>query len=793
MPVAEATEGSVMDRSRHQEAPRTPGGTARDPVCGMKVDISAAAGVTEHAGHRYFFCSMHCKERFEADPGRYLDVAGPSRPAASEAQQAGTYTCPMHPEVKQAGPGACPKCGMALEPLVAGGEMEADPELTSMTRRFWVALVLTVPVFVIAMSHVIVGSALYDFLGRTAASWTELALAGLVVVWAGAPIFARGWRSIVNRSLNMFTLIALGTGVAYAYSVVATIAPGIFPASFRDADGHVGVYFEAAAVIITLVLLGQVLELRARRRTSSAIRELLELAPNEARLVNDDGSDRTVPIEQVVPGDRLRVRPGGKVPVDGIIVEGHSAVDESSITGEPVPVEKAAGDPVTGGTVNGTGTFVMEAQRVGADTLLAKIVEMVAAAQRSRAPIQRVADVVASWFVPAVVTGAVVAFIVWAVVGPSPRMAYAIIAAVSVLIIACPCALGLATPLSVMVGTGRGAKAGVLVKDAAVLERMEQVDTLVVDKTGTLTEGTPHVVAVQAADGFDEAEVIRLAAGVERGSEHPLAAAIVEEAERRGVKIPSVTDFESRTGKGIQGRIDGQRVAVGNDALLETLGIDAGSLTESARVQRQKGQTVMYLAVEERVTGLIGVADRIKATTPEAIRRLHDEGIHIVMLTGDTRITAHAVAGELGIDEVQADMLPDRKGEVVKQLQAAGRVVAMAGDGINDAPALAQADIGIAMGTGADVAMESAAVTLVRGDLRGIVRARRLSRATMRNIRQNLFFALFYNAVGVPIAAGALYPVFGILLSPMIAAAAMSFSSVSVIANALRLRRASLD
>jgi Cu+-exporting ATPase len=798
-----------MSHGDHHETKRKEPatGVAWDPVCGMQVKPSAAAGVVEHDGRQYFFCSTGCKARFEADPRRYVtepDAAGtpPSEEAHDERPATGgatgkraeavTYTCPMHPEVVRSEPGACPKCGMALELRTAQAKEEDDPELASMTRRFWISLALTVPVFFIAMSDLIPGFKLHEAVGRRALTWVELVLAGPVVLWGGWPFFVRGWLSVVHWSLNMFTLIGLGTGVAYAYSVVATVAPGIFPGSFRDAEGNVAAYFEAAAVIVTLVLLGQVLEIRARRRTSSAIRELLELAPNTARLVHDDGGEETVSIEQVVPGNRLRVQPGGKVPVDGVVVEGHSAVDESSITGEPIPVEKAAGDSVTAGTVNGRGTFVMQAERVGADTLLAQIVEMVAEAQRSRAPIQRVADVVASWFVPAVVAAATVAFIVWAIVGPAPSMAYAIIAAISVLIIACPCALGLATPLSVMVGTGRGARAGVLVKNAEVLERMEQVNTLVVDKTGTLTEGRPRVVTVRASNGFDEANVLRLAAGIERGSEHPLAAAIVAEAERRTITIPEIADFESLTGKGIQGRIGAQRVAVGNAKLLDELGVTAGAAAEAAAQLRRDGQTVMFVAVDGKVAGLLGVADRIKDTTPEAIRRLHAQGVRIVMLTGDTRTTAEAVARELGIDEVEADVLPDRKGEVVKQLRREGRVVAMAGDGVNDAPALAQADVGIAMGTGADVAMESAGVTLVRGDLRGIVRARRLSRATMRNIRQNLFFALFYNAAAVPIAAGVLYPVFGILLSPMIAAAAMSFSSVSVVTNALRLRKAPL-
>ncbi len=701
------------------------------------------------------------------------------------------YTCPMHPEIVRDDPGQCPICGMALEPVAASLDAEENPELTDMTRRLWVSTALTVPVVVIAMGDV-VGLTFDRLASARTLGWIELALGTPVVLWGGWPFFVRGGQSVVRRSLNMFSLIALGTGVAYAYSVVATAAPGVFPVSFRDAHGEVAVYFEAAAVIVTLVLLGQVMELRARSRTGAAIRALLGLAPKTARRVEADGSEADVALDRVQVGNRLRVRPGEKVPVDGVVVEGSSAVDESMITGEPIPVSKRSGDRVIGATVNGTGSLVIEAQRVGADTLLAQIVQMVAAAQRSRAPIQKLADVVAGWFVPAVVVIAVVTFTVWALIGPAPAMAYALINAVAVLIIACPCALGLATPMSIMTATGKGATVGVLFKDAEAIEVMREIDTLVVDKTGTLTEGRPKLVQVEPATGLTDADLLRLAASLERGSEHPLAAAIVAGAGERSVALGEVADFESVTGKGVTGRVDDRQVALGNAGLLESLGIDAGDLSARAEALRQEGQTVMFVAADGRAVGLIGVADPIKETTPAAIEALHGEGVRIVMLTGDSETTARAVAGRLGLDDVIAGVLPDQKAQTIRTLQAEGRVVGMAGDGINDAPALAQAQVGIAMGTGTDVAMESAGVTLVKGDLRGIVRARRLSRATMRNIRQNLFFAFVYNALGVPVAAGVLYPAFGILLSPMIAAAAMSFSSVSVIANALRLNRAAL-
>jgi Cu+-exporting ATPase len=680
---------------------------------------------------------------------------------------------------------------MVLEPRTVSLE-EKNPELEDMTRRFWVSLAFAAPVFGFAMSEMIPGEPIQHALGPRLILWTQLVLSSPAVLWGGWPLFQRGWASLVNRKLNMFTLIALGVGVAYVYSVVATLVPGIFPPAFRGRGGQVGVYFEAAAVITVLVLLGQVLELRARSRTSSAIKALLGLAPKTARLVRDDGSEEDVPLEQVKPGDRLRVRPGEKVPVDGVVLEGMSLVDESMVTGEPIPIEKSAGSRVTGSTVNQTGGFVMKAERVGADTLLAQIVRMVSEAQRTRAPIQRLADVVASYFVPGVVLAAIATFIVWALAGPEPRLAHALVNAVAVLIIACPCALGLATPMSIMVGTGRGALAGVLIKNAEALEVMERIDTIVVDKTGTLTEGKPRLVSVTPVAGFSEPELLRVAATVERGSEHPLAAAIVAGAQERGARPGELKDFRSITGKGAVGTVEGRTVALGNRRLLEDLNVELGALAEQAEALRRDGQTVMFVAIGRKAAGLLGVADPIKPSTPEAIQLLHDEGIRIVMLTGDSRTTAEAVAKKLGIDEVVAEVLPEQKGDVVKRLQSEGRTVAMAGDGINDAPALALAHVGVAMGTGTDVAMESAGVTLVKGDLRGIAKARRLSRGTMRNIRQNLFFAFIYNALGIPIAAGALYPVFGLFLSPMIASAAMSFSSVSVIGNALRLRRLAL-
>ncbi|MCH8925939.1 MAG: copper-translocating P-type ATPase, partial [Proteobacteria bacterium] len=714
-------------------------------------------------------------------------------PAAPALQATKTqYTCPMHPEIVRDEPGDCPLCGMALEPVTIVLEEAPNPELVDMTRRFWGSLVLTLPVFVIAMADLIPGRPLEALASERAWGWVQLVIASPVILWGGKPFFERGWTSLVTRNLNMFTLIAIGTGVAYLYSLVATLVPGIFPDAFRGPDGSVAVYFEAAAVIITLVLLGQVLELKARSQTSNAIKALLGLAPKTARVVRPDGSEEDVPLDRVHPGDMLRVRPGEKVPVDGVVIEGSSSIDESMISGEPIPVEKVAGDRVTGATLNGTGGFVMEAQRVGADTLLAQIVRMVSEAQRSRAPIQRLADVVAGYFVPVVVLAAAVTFVVWGLFGPDPAMAYAIINAVAVLIIACPCALGLATPMSIMVGTGRGATVGVLIKNAEALEIMEKVDTLVVDKTGTLTEGKPRLTRVVPAEGVDEGELLRLAASLERGSEHPLAAAIVAGAQERDLALEEAKDFESVTGKGVTGRVGGRRVALGNLKLLEQLGIDPAGLEARAEDLRREGETVMFFAIDGRAAGLIGVADPIKESTPEAIRLLQADGVKIVMLTGDNRTTAEAVGRRLGLDDIEAEVLPEQKGEVVKRLQAEGRIVAMAGDGINDAPALAQAQVGIAMGTGTDVAMESAGVTLVKGDLRGIARARRLSRATMRNIRQNLFWAFIYNSLGVPIAAGVLYPIFGLLLSPMIAAAAMSFSSVSVIGNALRLRKLAL-
>ena len=739
-----------------------------------------------------YTCPMHPEVR-QTDPsacpkcGMALDPE--SVPMAATRTQ---YTCPMHPEIERDAPGDCPICGMALEPVTVTVEEQENPELVDMSRRFWVSAVLTLPLLVIAMGGMIPGLS-FEWIGspRTLA-WLELALATPVVLWGGWPFFQRGWASLVNRHLNMFTLIALGTGVAYAYSVIATSAPDLFPEAFRDASGRVAVYFEAAAMIVTLVLVGQVMELRARHRTGAAIRALLGLAPKTARRLNADGSEEDVPLEQVHVGDRLRVRPGEKVPVDGVVAEGNSTVDESMISGEPIPVQKVPGDSVVGATVNGTGSLVIEAERVGADTMLAQIVQMVSQAQRSRAPIQKLADVVAGYFVPAVMAVAVVTFIVWALIGPAPAMAYAVINAVAVLIIACPCALGLATPMSIMTATGKGATAGVLFKDAEAVEVMGQVQILVVDKTGTLTEGKPRLVSVKPVDGMDEATLLRLAATLERGSEHPLAEAIVAGASERGLELGALSAFDSLTGKGVTGEVDGRRVGLGNRRLLEDLGIDPGELAEQADKARAQGDSVMFVTVDGQAAGLVGVADPIKESTPSAITTLHQEGVRIIMLTGDSETTARAVASSLGLDDVIAGVLPDQKAREIKRLQDQGNVVAMAGDGINDAPALAQAHVGIAMGTGADVAMESAGVTLVKGDLRGIVRARRLSRATMRNIRQNLFFAFAYNSVGVPLAAGVLFPFFGILLSPMIAAAAMSLSSVSVISNALRLNRVKL-
>src|SRR3984957_17791891 len=806
-----------------------------DPVCGMQVDPATSKGSFDYKGTTYHFCGLRCLEKFKNDPEGILARGAPKRePAKSSAPSpdapgAPLYTCPMHPEIRQDHPGSCPKCGMGLEvvapiqpatkteyfcpmhpqivrsepgncpicgmtlePRVASSGDAVSPELSDMTHRFWVSVALALPLILIEMSDMIPGNPIGRVIPGSAPTWSELALATPVVLWAGAPLFERGWQSIVKRSLNMFTLIGMGVGVAYGYSLFAAVFPNLFPDSFRAADGSVPVYFEAAAAITALVLLGQVLELRARSNTSSAIRALLGLAPKTARVVRPDGREEDTALDQVVPNDRLRVRPGEKVPVDGVVVEGTSLVDESMVTGEPIPVEKKPGDRIIGATINGTGGLVMRAERVGSDTLLAQIVRMVSEAQRSRAPIQRLADVVASYFVPAVILAAAITFIVWAVAGPQPRMAYALVNAVAVLIIACPCALGLATPMAIMVGTGRGATAGVLIKNAEALEILEKVDTLVVDKTGTLTEGKPRLVSVTAADGFNEADVLRLAASLERGSKHPLASAIVAGAEERKLTLTAAENFKSVTGQGVSGRIEGRAVALGNEPMMQSLGVALDAVSAAADAQRKDGQTLMFVAIDGRPAGLIGVADPIKASTAEAMKMLKDDGVKIVLLTGDSRITAAAVAKKLGIDQVEAEVMPQRKAEVVKGLQSEGRIVAMAGDGINDAPALAAAQVGIAMGTGTDVAMESAGITLVKGDLRGIVKARRLSRATMRNIRQNLFFAFFYNVLGVPIAAGVLYPFFGLVLSPVIASAAMSLSSVSVITNALRLKRVTL-
>jgi len=804
-----------------------------DPVCHMTVEPETAAASTEYQGETYYFCAEACRDRFVSQPEKYVGSAQgqPSSQSAQSqtARNGNVYTCPMDPEIRQSKPGPCPKCGMALEPLTVAPaatrieyvcpmhpeivqqepgscpicgmtleprtvtlEEEANPELVDMTRRFWTSVALTAPIFFLAMSEFIPGQPVQRLLSFRLLNWVQLVLATPIVLWGGWPFFQRGWVSVVNRSLNMFTLIAIGVGTAYTYSLVATLLPEFFPASFRGHGGEVGVYFDAAAAITTLVLMGQVLELRARSRTSSAIKALLGLAPKTARLIRDDGSEEDVPLDRLLPGNRLRVRPGEKVPVDGVVLEGSTSVDESMVTGEPIPVEKTTGDKVTGGTVNGTGGFVMRAERVGSDTLLAQIVCMVSEAQRSRAPIQKLADVVSGYFVPAVVLIAIITFIVWSMIGPEPRMAYALLNAVAVLIIACPCALGLATPISIMVGTGRGATAGVLIKNAEALEVLEKVDTLVVDKTGTLTEGKPRLASIISINEGEESELLRLAASLERGSEHPLAAAVLSAAQQRGLGLSDAGNFQSVTGKGIVGTVDGKKVALGNQKLLDDLGVSSKNLQDLAEKLRQDGQTVMFVVIGDSVAGLLGVADPIKQSTPEAIRMLHDEGIRIVMLTGDSRTTGEAVANNLGIDEFQAEVLPEQKGEVVKRLQASGRVVAMAGDGINDAPALAQAQVGIAMGTGTDVAMESAGVTLVKGDLRGIAKARRLSRGTMHNIRQNLFFAFVYNVLGVPIAAGVLYPFFGLLLSPVIASAAMTFSSVSVVTNALRLNKLEL-
>jgi len=772
--------------------------TRTDPVCLMTVDPQHAAGQYEYKGETYYFCSTHCVHKFREDPERFLAKASAPAPVqllrrkepevvAPRAHEQIEYTCPMHPEVIRDAPGFCPICGMALEPRTATLE-EDTSELVDMKRRFWISVALSLPLLLLSMSEALPGDPVRTAIGPQFSNWISLVLATPVVLWGGWPFFVRAWYSIVNRSLNMFTLIGLGVTVAYVYSLVATVAPRIFPASFRDHAGNVPVYFEAAAVITTLVLLGQVLELKARSSTSAALRALLGLAPKTARRIAADGTETDVALDQVMKGDVLRVRPGEKIPVDGVVLEGSSAVDESMVTGESIPVEKHAGDRVIGATVNGTGSLVMRAERVGSETLLSQIVQMVAEAQRSRAPIQKLADVVAGYFVPAVILIAILTFLVWALFGPEPRMAYAIINAVAVLIIACPCALGLATPMSIMVATGKGAHGGILFRNAEAIEVLREIDTLVVDKTGTLTEGKPRLVTVAPSAGFDEKDLLTLAASLERGSEHPLAAAIVAGAEERGVALLKAEAFQSLTGKGVKGTVNGRSVALGNSALLEELGLAADELGTLAEEQRREGQTVMFVVVDGKAAGVLGVADPIKQSTPEAIKQLHEQRIRVVMLTGDSRTTAEAVARRLGIDDVVAEVLPTEKAAVVKRFQKEGRKVAMAGDGINDAPALAQADVGIAMGTGTDVAMESAGVTLVKGDLRGIVRALRLSRATMKNIKQNLFFAFVYNTLGVPIAAGVLYPFFGLLLSPMIAAAAMSFSSVSVIGNALRLK-----
>ncbi len=826
----------MQDQTEETEHPQQRE-VVEDPVCGMTVTPESAAGSFAHNGKTYYFCSRQCLNKFRDDPEHYLNR--PPEPMMSqpvgiqrakpvtETIKAQVYTCPMHPEVRSDKQGACPKCGMALEPLnvtpprqkvqytcpmhpeivrdAPGGcpicgmaleprtvslDEEENPELVDMRRRFWMSAILSIPIFFIGMSEMIPGAPLQRLIPMRTLAWIQVILSSPVVLWGGWPFFVRAWQSIVNRSLNMFTLIGLGVGVAYVYSVVATLLPQLFPHSFRGHDGSVAVYFEAAAVITTLVLLGQVLELKARSQTGAAIKALLGLAPKSARRILADGREEDVPLNQVQGGDVLRVRPGEKIPVDAVVTEGSSAVDESMVTGEPIPVEKTVADKVIGGTVNGTGSLIIKAERVGSETLLAQIVQMVAEAQRSRAPIQRLADRVSAFFVPTVILISVVTFIVWATVGPEPRMVYAIINSVAVLIIACPCALGLATPMSIMVATGKGAQLGILFKNAEAIEVLRDVDTLVVDKTGTLTEGKPKLVTAMPAPGAEERDLLHFAASLEKGSEHPLAAAIVAEAQERGLPVVNSQSFESLTGKGVKGKVDGRDVVLGNRILFEELGIDLGELPALAENFQTEGQTVMFVAIDGKAAGLVGVADPIKEGTPDAISRLHEEGLRIVMVTGDSRRTADAVARKLGIDEVAAEVLPNEKAEVIKNFQAQGHKVAMAGDGINDAPALAQADVGIAMGTGTDVALASASVTLVKGDLRGIIRARRLSRVTMGNIKQNLFFAFIYNALGVPIAAGVLYPYTGLLLNPMIAAAAMSFSSVSVIGNALRLRRA---
>lgn len=767
------------------------GHTVKDPVCGMQVDPATATHHSEHEGSTYYFCSAKCKHKFDAEPEHYRsDASAPTSQKAAPVPKGAIYTCPMHPQIRQPGPGNCPICGMALEPEMPSLDTGPSEEYLDMRRRFWIGLALALPVFILEM-----GGHLFDLhalIHPQTSNWVQLVLATPVVLWAGLPFFQRGWQSLITRHLNMFTLIAMGTGVAWLYSVVATIAPGIFPDTVKGMGGSVAVYFEAAAVITVLVLLGQVLELRAREQTGGAIRALLDLAPTTARRVRADGSDEDIELDAVVVGDRLRVRPGEKVPVDGTLIEGRSSVDESMITGESMPVTKSTGSKIIGGTMNQTGGFVMEAGKVGRDTMLSRIVQMVADAQRSRAPIQRLADDVSGWFVPAVIIIALIAFAIWFFVGPEPRFAHALVAAVAVLIIACPCALGLATPMSIMVGVGRGAGLGVLIKNAEALERFEKVDTLVVDKTGTLTEGRPKVTEIAAVDGQSETEILRLAAALERSSEHPLAHAIINAANERDLTLGMAQDFDSPVGKGVTGMVDGHRLVIGSHRIMNEAKIDISSMNSRAEALRDEGATVIFLAADGKLSGLFAIADPVKETTPQAVRELTEQGIRVVMLTGDNKTTAQAVARKLNITEVEAEVLPEDKSAIVTRLRNEGRIIAMAGDGVNDAPALAAADVGIAMGTGTDVAIESAGVTLLKGDLQGIVRAQQLSRATMHNIRQNLFFAFIYNAVGVPIAAGILYPIFGILLSPVIAAAAMALSSVSVIGNSLRLRSTKL-